>query len=49
MGVSSANSLVDAKTWAASRACSGSSHQQAPPTQLARVERSIRAPCRAKI
>ncbi len=30
-------------------ACSGSSHQQAPPTQPARVERSIRAPCRAKI
>jgi hypothetical protein len=33
----------------ARRACSGSSHQQAPPTQLASVERSISTPCRAKI
>ena len=29
--------------------CSGSSHQQAPPTQLASVERSSSTPLRAKI
>ncbi len=48
-GISSANSLDDPNTCAARRARSGSSHQQAPPTQFARVERSRSTPCRAKI
>jgi hypothetical protein len=47
--MSSAKILPDAKTCAARRACSGSSHQQAPPTQFAKVERSIATPCRPKI
>jgi hypothetical protein len=40
IGVSSANSVCEAKTCSASLACSGSSHQTAPPTQLASVDRS---------
>lgn len=49
IGVSSANKVWDANTYLASRACSGCSHQTAPPTQLARVERFSSTPCRAKI
>jgi hypothetical protein len=49
IGVSSAKSFAAAKRFVASLACSGSNHQQAPPTQFANVERSSSMPWRAKI
>jgi hypothetical protein len=50
IGVSSANSVRETKTFSASLAWSGFSHQTtAPPTQLASVEPSRSTPCRAKI
>src|SRR5262249_56416632 len=48
-GVSSANRWSDAKTFAHSLSYSASSHQHAPPTHPASVERSSSTPWRAKI